>query len=162
MQEGRITMSTEESDGRAPGEEFDSWRSFWNFQREVARSWRYVRSPEGQRFIVAVAVGSRSRAVDMPTGRRFYRAQVAYHDAFDADAGETFPGPALPERMFPVRDRATEGRVNPKGIPCLYMASDKHTAMAEVRPWIGSLGVRQLIGRCNTCLTLRHMRQRDT
>jgi RES domain-containing protein len=49
------------------------------------------------------------------------------------------PGPALPERMKPLVDRACEGRVNPKGIPCLYMASDEHTAMAEVRPWIGSL-----------------------
>jgi len=35
-------------------------------------------------------------------------------------------------------DRAREGRVNPKGIPCLYCAKDKETAMSEVRPWIGS------------------------
>jgi hypothetical protein len=72
-------------------------------------------------------------------GRLFYRAQVAHHDVLDENVGEELFGPALPQRMFPFRDRATEGRVNPKGIPCLYMASDKHTAMAEVRPWIGSL-----------------------
>jgi hypothetical protein len=32
-----------------------------------------------------------------------------------------------------------DGRINPRGIPCLYLASTKETAMAEVRPWIGSL-----------------------
>jgi len=40
--------------------------------------------------------------------------------------------------MIPLRDRALEGRVNPKGIPCLYMAMDTNTAMSEVRPWVDS------------------------
>ncbi len=40
--------------------------------------------------------------------------------------------------MKPLTDRATEGRVNPKGIPCLYLSTDRETAMAETRPWIGS------------------------
>ncbi|WP_366931004.1 RES family NAD+ phosphorylase [Mesorhizobium sp.] len=41
--------------------------------------------------------------------------------------------------MRPLAGRASEGRANPKGIPCLYMAVDRHTALAECRPWIGSL-----------------------
>ena len=44
-----------------------------------------------------------------------------------------------PERMKPLRDSAREGRANPKGIPYLYVATDKETAMSEVRPWIGSI-----------------------
>lgn len=132
-------MEGDESGTTMPPAEFASWRSFWDFQREVARNWRYVRSPDGQRFLSAVAAGCHSRSTEIKTGRRFYRAQVAHHDVLDENIGEELPGPALPQRMFPLRDRATEGRVNPKGIPCLYMASDKHTAMAEVRPWIGSL-----------------------
>jgi hypothetical protein len=129
----------DESGTTTPHEEFASWRSFWDFQREVTRNWRYVRSSEAQQFLTAVAAGCHGRSAEIKQGRRFYRAQVAHHDVLEADIGEEFPGPALPQRMFPFRDRATEGRVNPKGIPCLYMASDKHTAMAEVRPWIGSL-----------------------
>ncbi len=31
------------------------------------------------------------------------------------------------ERMKPRKDRAQEGRVNPKGIPCLYVATDAET-----------------------------------
>lgn len=40
--------------------------------------------------------------------------------------------------MCPRTERATEGRANPKGIPCLYLASNRETALAEVRPWVGS------------------------
>src|SRR5260370_32127697 len=42
------------------------------------------------------------------------------------------------ERMMPLSDRQTEGRVNPKGIPCLYLSTNGNTAMSEVRPWVGS------------------------
>jgi len=56
------------------------------------------------------------------------------------------PAPLDPTRMVPLRDRAGEGRVNPKGIPCLYFSTDRDTAMAEVRPWIGSyVSVAQFI-----------------
>jgi len=40
--------------------------------------------------------------------------------------------------MKPLSNKASEGRVNPKGIPYLYLATDKETAMAEIRPWLGS------------------------
>jgi len=40
--------------------------------------------------------------------------------------------------MKPLRDSAREGRVNPKGIPCLYLADESNTAMAETRPWLAS------------------------
>jgi len=40
--------------------------------------------------------------------------------------------------MKPLCDRAREGRANPKGIPYLYLATHQDTAIAEVRPWIGS------------------------
>lgn len=41
--------------------------------------------------------------------------------------------------MIPLAGAASDGRANPEGIPRLYMAFDRHTAIAEVRPWIGSL-----------------------
>jgi RES domain len=61
---------------------------------------------------------------------------------FNAVDPETFevemPRPLDPKRMVPRRDRADEGRVNPKGIPCLYLSTERDTAMTEVRPWIGT------------------------
>jgi hypothetical protein len=56
-------------------------------------------------------------------------------------AGEEWdeiPCPYPPKRMKPIPYFASEGRANPKGIPYLYLATDKETAMSEVRPWLGS------------------------
>jgi len=52
---------------------------------------------------------------------------------------DDFPCPFPYARMKPLSDSATEGRANPKGIPCLYVATDKETAMSEVRPWLGAI-----------------------
>lgn len=41
--------------------------------------------------------------------------------------------------MKPLPDKAVEGRVNPKGTPCLYGARDRETAIAEIRPWVGEI-----------------------
>jgi len=47
--------------------------------------------------------------------------------------------PFDPKRMKPLRNRAKEGRANPKGIPYLYLATHRDTAVAEVRPWKGGI-----------------------
>ena len=41
--------------------------------------------------------------------------------------------------LSPRANRAVEGRANPKGIPVLDLATERDTALQEVRPWIGSL-----------------------
>jgi hypothetical protein len=56
----------------------------------------------------------------------------------DREAEMDIPDAFLPERMKPLREGIGEGRVNPKGKPCLYLATDADTAMAEVRPWVGA------------------------
>jgi hypothetical protein len=40
--------------------------------------------------------------------------------------------------MKPLPEKATDGRANPKGIACLYLATHKETATLEIRPLIGS------------------------
>ena len=46
--------------------------------------------------------------------------------------------PHPPARMKPLAEKASDGRANPKGIPCLYLATKQETAVLEVRPLIGS------------------------
>lgn len=41
-------------------------------------------------------------------------------------------------RMTPYSDKAREGRINPKGIPCLYTATHPRVALAEMKPVIDS------------------------
>jgi RES domain. len=67
-----------------------------------------------------------------------WRAQLGCSwrpEYYDNQYIDDFPAPFGKSRMLPLPDRAREGRANPKGIPYLYCATHKETAMAEVRPW---------------------------
>src|SRR2546430_9420770 len=74
--------------------------------------------------------------------RVLWRAQLGHGWDTITQEDDKFevPGPFSPDRMKPLPHSAREGRVNPKGIPCLYLAADRDTAMAEGRPLLGSLG----------------------
>lgn len=56
----------------------------------------------------------------------FYRARVSKD-------GKPIPSSQMGK---PQRDETPDGRANPKGIPYLYLASDKDTAIAEIRPLV--------------------------
>jgi RES domain-containing protein len=117
----------------------NAYRLFADFVRLQAR---YVLNPENDVFLKSVLQTCKNRTLTMDKGRILWRSQIAHETEVDFDAaGEPFqlPTPAKAERMVPLADRAKEGRANPKGIPRLYVSDDPKTAMAEVRPWIGSL-----------------------
>jgi len=71
-----------------------------------------------------------------------FRAQRGYswrtENQGQADEEFEIPNAYGPERMRPNAQFVGDGRLNPRGIPCLYLASTMETAMAEVRPWVGS------------------------
>lgn len=119
--------------------EFESWRSYETFAHAVKRRSRYVRDSRAQTFLDTVLATSSERKKPVRTGSIFWRAQqgngwrTESHEDIEID----IPAPLDSGRMKPLTDSAREGRVNPKGIPCLYLATDKDTAMAEVRPWLG-------------------------
>jgi len=117
---------------------FNSWRSFWTFQHEAGRKRRFVYTTTTKEFLVAVAATCGKRAKDIPLGWIGWRAQIGYDWRTVRDGAEiqcAYP----PLRMKPMTDRACEGRANPKGIPCLYLATTLQTAVSEVRPWAGAL-----------------------
>ena len=61
-------------------------------------------------------------AVDLP--KKWYRARLGkYNEFFE-----------LQQMSSPPKNLSTFGRANPAGIPYLYLASNKETALAEVRP----------------------------
>jgi hypothetical protein len=120
--------------------EFKSWRSFWDFNHAVRRKSRYVRAPEHEEFLSAVAETSNGRKLSLKKGANLWRAQLGHDWRDEGQGDETFEVQCAhsPERMKPLPDKAYDGRANPKGIPCLYLANSKETAMSEVRPWVGS------------------------
>jgi hypothetical protein len=123
--------------------EFESYRSFQDFSKSLAREWRYVRSVEQDGFLSTLLATSHGRRERISEGTTLWRAQIG--DEWFPETGEEYPHPFPPERMKPLRHRAAEGRANPKGLPYLYAATDEETAIAEVRPWVGaSVSVAQL------------------
>lgn len=128
------------------GPTFRSYRDYYHFRHEVVKSRRYIGSPETGAFLQAVAATCHARESPIKLGAGLRRAQVA-HDLRPiyqtGDDGEDIhiddiECAANKARMMPLRGRASDGRVNPRGIPCLYMATNDATAVSEVRPAIGA------------------------
>ncbi len=121
--------------------EFKSWRSYQGFANRICGQNRFIRTLEDEEFLREIVRTSRSRIKKLPTNFPLWRAQLGHTWRPINLEDEAFEIPAayLPERMKPQTSRATEGRANPKGIPVLYLSTQPHIAMSEVRPWLGSL-----------------------
>ena len=92
-------------------------------------------------FLDAVLSTGKAKERVIKKDSNFWRAQIGndWRSIFNdgAEIGEE-ACPYPPSRMKPLPCLATEGRANPKGIPHLYLATNKETAMSEVRPWLGT------------------------
>jgi hypothetical protein len=119
---------------------FESHRSYWAFALSIRRAWRFFRGDQ-ESFLAAVSDSLESRAEVIPKGMLVWRAQLG-NTWRSVQMGEDYydeiPAAYSAERMRPFSDRAVEGRVNPKGMPCFYAASHRDTAVAEMRPWVGA------------------------
>jgi hypothetical protein len=119
---------------------FKSARSYRDFARSVQQQFRYARTPEQEEFLTLVAATSASRSRTMKAGFLLWRAQLGNHWRMQEQNGASFEiaAPYSPERMKPITEKVSDGRANPKGIACLYLATKEETAALEVRPLIGS------------------------
>jgi hypothetical protein len=122
-------------------EEFKTWRSFGLFVKAIRYKNRYLFDDETQHFLDTLIQTRSKRIIYIKKDTIFWRAQIGcklsakYRDGkhdYDVQRPYTF------ERMKPLPDQAIAGRANPAGIPFLYLATEQDTALAEVRPWLGS------------------------
>ena len=127
---------------------FKSWRSYYDFKEAVHRKRRYILNDESIDFLNSIIETCNDRERRVGAGSTVWRAQNGHswrpYYQEDPDSGEDihvddFPCPYPIERMKPQADSALEGRANPKGIPYLYVSTDKETAMSEVRPWLDAI-----------------------
>ena len=120
---------------------FDSPYSYGHFSTAVRRRHRYIHPPAVTAFLEGVEKTAKPRVVPVQKGTQFYRAQLGgsirqrIQDEYEINEDSAHP----PERMKPRKGEGREGRINPKGIPCLYVATTPKTAMSEVRPWMNGL-----------------------
>jgi hypothetical protein len=138
---------------------FDAHNQYFDFRHFVMRKARHVLDERNRRFVQTVIETAEKRAGSIEKDSILWRAQlditwesmsmpksISLTSVDPERVIVDVPAPLASERMVPRVDRAGEGRVNPKGIPCLYFSTDRDTAMTEVRPWIGSyVSVAQFI-----------------
>src|ERR1035437_7395587 len=120
---------------------FASWNSFWAFTETVRYHTRFIHDRRVRAFLAAVAASAAGRVFEVPQGKALWRLYVCHYleerQKYDIKYVEPIPCDSV--RIKPLTRTAHEGRVNPRGIPCLYAANNKETAVAEVRPWLGAL-----------------------
>lgn len=120
---------------------FLSWNAYRRFAHEVRTRNRYILSDESKAFLEEVGRGAKEHEQLLEVGSVLWRAQLGHdwwmHEQDGVEMGE-IECPYPESRMLPEKHRASEGRVNPRGIPCFYAASDRTTALSEVRPWVGA------------------------
>jgi RES domain-containing protein len=125
---------------------FESASAYQAFAREVRRANRYFRSAASEAFLEGVLQTADKRLLTLQPNTSCFRArlgnakdsQEVKDDDCDVIEIVEWRIPYEEDGMMPFRDRASEGRANPKGIPYLYVATDEKTAVSEVRPWIGT------------------------
>lgn len=120
--------------------EFKSWKSFWDFECSVKKKTRFFYETEITDFLSTVLETGKKRKKLIKPENILYRAQLGYdnHEIDQDGVAIDIPVPYQNKRMKPHMNKATEGRANPKGIPYMYLSTNGNTALAEVRPWIGS------------------------
>lgn len=119
--------------------EFKSWLDYHHFAHAVKRQARYIRTNDTDSFLQAVLHTAGCRSEILPSGAFLWRARLDHEVAQlpipGTDEFYDQPVPLSEDKMKPLRESACEGRMNARGIPCLYLATKRDTAMAEVRPW---------------------------
>ena len=134
--------------------QFASWDDYRKFASAVRYEQRYIRTPPTDAFLENVRRTAKMRVSVIRKGwNHLWRAQRGSSEREVKQDGEIFYESLArpPARMKPRESTGREGRVNSKGIPCFYCATELETAMAEVRPWIGglvSVGRFRSLGRC--------------
>ena len=119
---------------------FDGLRSYTRFATSVQSELRFIRSKESSTFLQEVLNSSQRREIKINKGTTFWRARLGC-EYEDGRRAKPYPSAG----MKPIPNWMSEGRANPRGIPCLYVATTRETALSEVRPWIGApISISQL------------------
>jgi len=92
---------------------------------------RFSLEEEPARFVsLLLDYAKEHKSVTLNSDIHLYRARIN-------DSGTDKSAFPLTDMGAPPPQLAGHGRLNPTGIPYLYLASDKLTAISEVRPWVG-------------------------
>jgi len=113
-----------------PGDYFgdaDDIEGGWDeLKKEIIFRNRYF--PEGIPDIEYIKDVFRYITVDVDIGKSYFRSRRDPKNEFDCT-----------KMGKPAVEKTLGGRANPRGIPYLYLATDRETAISEIRPSVGEL-----------------------
>lgn len=121
---------------------FKSCYSYHEFAWHVWRNSRYILDSEAKNFLDTLVWHFSKRVLIANKGDKLWRSQLGYgqHKVNIGDGHTGYQAVPHPrKRMKPIPEKVSDGRVNPAGIPYLYLSCDKNTAMSEVRPWLEAM-----------------------
>ncbi|MDF0674039.1 MAG: RES family NAD+ phosphorylase [Nitrospira sp.] len=106
--------------------------SFESLIKDIRSRNRFTPSKSSQYLVSQLIEYARLRRhCVLAEGQVFHRARI---HPFNPEELSSYPLP--PEEMnAPPAEKTKGGRLNPEGIPYLYIATNEATAIAEVRPW---------------------------
>ncbi|MGA7323843.1 MAG: RES family NAD+ phosphorylase [Rhodomicrobium sp.] len=119
--------------------------SYSLFAESAKANLRYLRDQASENFLNDLLTGCVNRKLVIPKGSFYWRARLGREQKLvtneydDISVSWLEDLPYSQDGMKPIPNWQSEGRANPRGIPYLYLATTRDTALAEVRPWIGSL-----------------------
>ena len=137
---------------------FQTWQDFTRFSDFVQQEMRCFHDASVKAFLEAIVATSTCTERDtcLEADVPLWRAQLGGSlEYFIDDEGREWTNvvPFSAERMKPPIDSPQrEGRINPLGISCLYLADSDKTAISEVRP---RKGAHVSVARFRTCRDLR-------
>ena len=118
--------------------EFLSPEDWQEFTKYLSETNRFILSDYWKEFIEHVIKTSHKRTKRLKKDTILVRARIGV-SWIEFDDGDEQPCPISPREMGPPpKQLAKASRLNSEGIPYLYLATKIDTAVAEVRPWIGS------------------------
>jgi hypothetical protein len=117
---------------------FGNYSAYNHFAHAVRFKGRFALGQVAQSFVQVFREQANNRKSILRTGQELFRVVRDHVEIELPDGGFDIRG-ASEDQIRPKTEHASDGRINPKGIPCLYLASSIDTAIAEVRPWLDEL-----------------------
>jgi hypothetical protein len=114
---------------------FKTRLEFDQFYEETRSNRRYIYSKRVNRFLSGFREAVKKNYIQIDKDNILYRAQKGVNEETNSYTKECKAFDA--KRMVPIWGKAKEGRINPKGIPYLYLADNKRITLYEVNPWKG-------------------------
>ena len=100
------------------------------FHDETIKSRRYIHTSEINKFLFSFRNEIHKNCLRIFSGNEYYRAQKGFCEHIEYN--KHIKVPYDKDRMYPLKEEASEGRINPKGIPYLYLTEIDDNALYEI------------------------------